>query len=194
MKLWASFVYVHRAAVKHRSLQCRNGALGLSRVRHLHERDAPRFGRIPVLDDGDGFDCSVGCKNVSQLLLRHRHIQVPDKNVSHKFILFLIFPKSRDQERTRNFQKAILMQIAFRKDALSERLYVFSLPALGALRDIELHGLTLLQALEAACLDRREVHKNIFATLAADETIALRVVEPLHCSLFCHMDTRIPFD
>jgi len=91
------------------------------------------------------------------------------------------------------FQKAILMKIAFRKDAHSDRLYVFSLPALGALRNVELHGLTLLQALEAARLDCREVHKNIFATLAADETIPLCVVEPLYCSLFCHMDTGVPF-
>lgn len=84
------------------------------------------------------------------------------------------------------------MKIAFRKDAHSDRLYVFSLPALGALRNVELHGLTLLQALEAARLDRREVYKNIFAALTADETIALRVVEPLYCSLFCHIDTRVP--
>jgi hypothetical protein len=37
------------------------------------------------------------------------------------------------------------------------------------------------------------VYKNIFATLAADETIALRVVEPLYCSLFCHMDYSCSF-
>jgi hypothetical protein len=150
MKLRASFVHVHRAAVKHLSVQCGNGAPGFSRLRHLHERDATRFARIPVLDDGNGFDGTVGCKQFPQLLLRHSNIQVSDKNVNHESILLLICLKARDQERTRNFQKAILMQIAF---ALSERLYVFSLPALGALRNIELHGLTLLQALEAACLD-----------------------------------------
>jgi hypothetical protein len=38
------------------------------------------------------------------------------------------------------------------------------------------------------------VYKNIFATLAADKTIPLRVVEPLYCSLFCHIDTLVPFD
>ena len=58
----------------------------------------PGFARIPVLDDGDGFDCSVGCKQFPQLLLRHRDIRASDKNVSHEFILFLIFPKSRNQE------------------------------------------------------------------------------------------------
>src|SRR5579859_311609 len=93
----------------------------------------------------------------------------------------------------RNFRKAILMQIAFRtKVASSERLYVFSLPALGALRNVELDCLTLLQASEPARLDCREVHKNIFATLTADETITLCIIEPLYCSLFCHIDTRVP--
>jgi hypothetical protein len=38
------------------------------------------------------------------------------------------------------------------------------------------------------------VHKNILAALTADEAVALRVVEPLYCSLFCHIDTRIPSD
>jgi len=105
MKLRASFVHAHRTTVKHRSMQCRNSALGFRRLRHLHEGDAAGFARIPVLDDGDGFDGSLGCKNFPQLLLRHRDIQVPDKNVSHEFILFLIFPKSRNQERRRNFKR-----------------------------------------------------------------------------------------
>ena len=50
-----------------------------------------RGSRIPVLDDGDGFDGTVGCKQFPQLLLRHRDIQVSDKDVSHEFILFLTF-------------------------------------------------------------------------------------------------------
>lgn len=98
MKLRASFIHVHRTAVKHYSVQGRNGALGFGRLRHLHEGDAAGFARIPVLDDGDGFDGTVGCKQFPQLLLRHRDIQVPDKDVSHEFILLLICPKSRDQE------------------------------------------------------------------------------------------------
>ena len=60
MKFRASFVHVHRTAVKHGSIQCRNSALGL---RHLHEGDAAGFARIPVLDDGDGFDGTVGCNS-----------------------------------------------------------------------------------------------------------------------------------
>ena len=91
MKLRASFVHVHWTAVKHRSVECRNNALGFRRVRHLHEGYAAGFARIPVLDDGDGFDGTVGCKQFPQLLLRHRDIQVSDKDVSHEFILFLTF-------------------------------------------------------------------------------------------------------
>ena len=51
-----------------------------------------------------------------------------------------------------------------------------------------------LQALEPGRLDRRGMHKNIFAILTADETVALGPVEPLYCSLFCHLDTRVPFN
>lgn len=98
MKLRSRFVHIHRTSVKHGSIQCRNSALGFRRLRHLHEGDAAGFARIPVLDDGDGFDGTVGCKQFPQLLLRHRDIQVPDKDVSHEFILLLICPKSRDQE------------------------------------------------------------------------------------------------
>ena len=67
-----------------------------------------------------------------------------------------------------------------------ERLDVLSLPALGALGHVELHGLALLQALETACLNRREMYENVFARLTADKAVALGVIEPLDCSLFCH--------
>ena len=39
-----------------------------------------------------------------------------------------------------------------------------------------------------------EVHKNVFAILTANEAVALGVVEPLYCSLFCHVDTGVPFN
>ena len=105
MKLRARFVHADRTAVKHGSIQCRNSALRVRRLHHLHEGDAAGFARIPVLDDRDGFDGPVRYKKISQLLLRHRNIQVPNKDVSHEFILFLIFPKSRNQERTLNFKR-----------------------------------------------------------------------------------------
>ena len=193
MKLRASFVHVHRTTVKHRSVECRNGALGLGRLRHLHEGDAPGFACIPVLYDGDGFDGTVGCKQFPQLLLRHRDIQISDKNVSHEFILFLIL-RNLAIRNERGTSKGDLDVDRPSQGRDSERLYVFSLPALGTLRNFELNGLSFLKTPEPARLDCREVHKNILATLAADETIAFSVVEPLHCSLFCHMDTRVPFD
>jgi hypothetical protein len=31
------------------------------------------------------------------------------------------------------------------------------------------------------------VHENIFASLPADEAVALSIVKPLYCSLFCHL-------
>jgi hypothetical protein len=44
--------------------------------------------------------------------------------------------------------------------------------------------LAFLQAAESACLDRREVDENVLTALTADETIALGIVKPLHCSCF----------
>src|SRR5215467_6049710 len=72
--------------------------------------------------------------------------------------------------------------------------HVFSLPALWAFRHVELHGLALLEALETSRLDCREMHKNVFATLTANEAVAFGVVEPLHCSLFCHVNAGVPFN
>src|ERR1700757_1896862 len=84
-------------------------------------------------------------------------------------------------------------EIAYCRKRL-QRLDVLCLPALRSLGHFELHGLTLLKASETASLDRREVHKNVFAILAADKAIAFGVVEPLYCPLFCHVDTGIPFN
>ncbi len=68
-----------------------------------------------------------------------------------------------------------------------ERLNVRCLPTLGPLHHIELHGLAFLQALEALGVDRRVVHEDVFAVLTRDEAEALRVIEPLHSTLF-HFD------
>src|ERR1700687_6128754 len=69
-----------------------------------------------------------------------------------------------------------------------QRADVLSLPALRALGDVEFDALALLEALETASLDCREVHENVFASLPADEGVALSVIEPLYCSLFCHLN------
>jgi len=71
-----------------------------------------------------------------------------------------------------------------------DRPHVFRLPALRAFSDAELNRLALLQALESARLNCREVHENVFAILAADEAITLSVIKPLHCSLF-HVDVLV---
>jgi len=65
-----------------------------------------------------------------------------------------------------------------------DRLYVLCLKALWAFRDIELYPLALLQAAEAARLNCRKMDEDVFAILPADETKALGVVKPLHCSCF----------
>jgi hypothetical protein len=74
-----------------------------------------------------------------------------------------------------------------------ERFHIFGLPTLGTLGNVELNRLALLETLETARLDCREVHKNIFATPAADEPVTLGIVEPLYRPLFRHIDTGVPF-
>jgi hypothetical protein len=64
---------------------------------------------------------------------------------------------------------------------------VLSLPALRSFGDLELNALALLQAAKTTSLDGREMHENILAGLPADEAVALSVVKPLDCSLFCHL-------
>jgi len=65
-----------------------------------------------------------------------------------------------------------------------ERLYVSRLPALGTLHYVKLNGLTFLQALETVRIDSRVMHEDILAVLTRDEAEALRVIEPLHSTLF----------
>jgi hypothetical protein len=67
-------------------------------------------------------------------------------------------------------------------------LNVFSLQSLGSLGHVELDALAFLKALEAARLDGRKVHEDIFAIFAADESKSLSIVEPLNCSLFHCVD------
>jgi len=66
-------------------------------------------------------------------------------------------------------------------------LNVRSLPTLGPLHHVELHSLTFLQTLESAGVDCRVMHEYIFAVLTRDKTKTLRVVKPLHSTLF-HFD------
>jgi hypothetical protein len=38
------------------------------------------------------------------------------------------------------------------------------------------------------------MHKYVLAILTADKAVAFGVIEPLYCSLFCHVDTGVPFN
>ena len=92
-------------------------------------------------------------------------------------------------------QEATLLRIAScRIQKRLERLDIFSLQALRTLGDVELHRLALLQALETAGLNSREMHENVLAGLPANKAVTFGVVKPLYCSLFCHVDTRVPFN
>src|ERR1700733_8753284 len=65
-----------------------------------------------------------------------------------------------------------------------ERLNVRSLPTLGPLHHVELHGLTFLQALETTRGDCGVVPEDIFAVLTRNKANTLRVIEPLPSTLF----------
>src|SRR5271170_4843173 len=75
---------------------------------------------------------------------------------------------------------------------------VFGLESLRTLHHFELDSLTLVEALVALALDRREMYEYILAGLTADKAIALCCIKPLdgtvfHCvSLFldCLKDLR----
>ena len=78
-------------------------------------------------------------------------------------------------------QAASQFQVA---ESLSN-LNVLSLEALGSLLDLELDGLPFLKTAESAALDLGVMDENVSgAVRTADETKALGVVKPFHCSLF----------
>jgi len=83
IKLGASFVHSHYASIQRRSIQRSYSSLGFRRLRHLDECDAARLAGIPILYDLNGFDHSMSREDISQCLLCHRNIEVPNKNVSH---------------------------------------------------------------------------------------------------------------
>jgi len=66
---------------------------------------------------------------------------------------------------------------------------VCRLEAFGALQQVKLHGLTLVQGAVAVLLDRGEVHEHVFSRGALDKSIPFRPVEPLHCTFLSHEKT-----
>ena len=61
---------------------------------------------------------------------------------------------------------------------------VACLEALGALEQIELHGLALVQGAIAVLLDGGEMHEDVFAGGPLDEAKTFGSVEPLHNATF----------
>ena len=65
-----------------------------------------------------------------------------------------------------------------------ELLDAFSLQAFGTLRDGKLHRFALVERSVSFGLDGRVMDEDIISGSALDKSIALRVVEPLHDTLF----------
>src|SRR5215470_14158396 len=82
--------------------------------------------------------------------------------------------------------KSGLCLAAFRKIFLEllQQLHVLCLPPLRAFDDVELHRLAFFQTAEAIRLNSGEVNEHIFSIFTGNKAIALRVIEPLHCTLF----------
>src|SRR5271167_4080285 len=67
--------------------------------------------------------------------------------------------------------------------------YVARLEAFRAFEQIELDSLAFIQRAVAVLLDGREMHEDILAGGALDESVALRPVEPLHSTLLSHKES-----
>lgn len=64
--------------------------------------------------------------------------------------------------------------------------YVERVEALGTLLTLKIHRVSLVQGFEATLLNRREMHKNIFAGRALDETVPFGAIKPFHYTTFSH--------
>jgi len=69
-------------------------------------------------------------------------------------------------------------------EAALNALDVLCLPAFRPFNYVKLYLLTFLEAAESTGLNGGEMYEDILTVLAADETVPLGVVEPLHCSCF----------
>src|SRR6185436_2195762 len=67
---------------------------------------------------------------------------------------------------------------------------VAGLRALGAVDNFELHRLTFFERTEAVALNGRVVDEDVRASVAFDESVPLRVVEPL--DLACNTHRSVP--
>src|SRR4030095_6140243 len=96
----------------------------------------------------------------------------------------VVCPAERQPARG-EFRRAVMGRV-WRSLGLTD---VRRLKPLRALGDLELDLVPLGQALEALGLDGTVVDEDVLAALDLDETVALRVVEPLDRAL-CH--TSVP--
>lgn len=71
-------------------------------------------------------------------------------------------------------------------------LYVFRLPAFRSLYNIELDRLTLFEGAESVTLNRRVMNEHVVAIGTADESEALGIVKPFHCSLLHNHSSCCP--
>src|SRR5436190_23975371 len=71
---------------------------------------------------------------------------------------------------------------------------VAGLRALGTVNDLELDCLAFLERSESIPLNRRVVHKNVTSSVAFDEPITLRVVEPLDLACDTHRSLPACYD
>jgi hypothetical protein len=65
-----------------------------------------------------------------------------------------------------------------------DNLDVLSLPALGALGDVELNALAFLQRTEAVRLDGGVMNEDVLSVFTAKKSKTLGVIKPLDCALF----------
>jgi hypothetical protein len=65
-----------------------------------------------------------------------------------------------------------------------DRGNVLCLPALGALGDVELNALALLEGAETVRLNRGVMDEYVLAVVTAEKSKTLSVVKPLDCALF----------
>ena len=64
--------------------------------------------------------------------------------------------------------------------------YVERVQALGTLLALKIDRISLVQGLETALLNRRKMHKNIFASRTLNEAIPFGAIKPFHYTTFSH--------
>ena len=64
--------------------------------------------------------------------------------------------------------------------------YVKRVQPLGTLLALEIDRIPLIQGLETTLLNRREMHKYVFASGTLDETVSFGAIEPFHYTTFSH--------